>query len=112
MRYQVKYIGFSIHAVVDTQAPESVCGDTSQGHILLWCLNGSQPCQVAADALNAMEENGYSTPDSKQDNCKTCEVPLHYTGKMCPHLGTLPIHDEDSGEVTNIHICKLADRKD
>lgn len=61
MRYQVKYIGFSIHAVVDTQAPESVCGDASQGHLLLWCLNGSQPCQIAADALNAMEENGYST---------------------------------------------------
>jgi hypothetical protein len=65
MRYQVKYIGFSIHAVVDTKAPESVCGDTSQGHLLLWCLNGSQPCQIAADALNAMEENGYSTQQAK-----------------------------------------------
>jgi len=61
MRYRVKYVGYGIYAVVDTQAPESVCGDTSQGHLLLWCLNGSQPCQIAADALNAVEEKRMPT---------------------------------------------------
>lgn len=70
MRYQVKYIGFGVHGVVDTEAPESVCGDASQGHLLLWCLNGRQPCQIAADALNAWAITAAKW-DSMRPRCPT-----------------------------------------
>jgi hypothetical protein len=55
-RYSVSYIGNGEYGVIDKKAPKVMIDEKLKGHVLLRTKNGSQPAQIACDAMNKVDK--------------------------------------------------------